>query len=93
MERKPEIGLDSFDRIFPNQDRLPKGGFGNLIALPLQGGPRRVGNSCFVDERLVPYPDHQKAGCLVLRFLAVDVVERADTVVGTVLGVLETRRR
>lgn len=37
--------------------RLPKGGFGNLIALPLQGGPRRVGNSCFVDERLVPYPD------------------------------------
>jgi len=57
MERNPEIGLDSFDRIFPNQDRLPKGGFGNLIALPLQGLPRRIGNSCFVDERLVPYPD------------------------------------
>ena len=57
LERNPEIGLDSFDRIFPNQDRMPKGGFGNLIALPLQGGPRRVGNSCFVDERLVPYPD------------------------------------
>ena len=60
MERNPEIGLDSFDRIFPNQDRLPKGGFGNLIALPLQGGPRRVGNTCFVDERLVPYADPWK---------------------------------
>lgn len=57
MERHPEIGLDSYDRIFPNQDRLPKGGFGNLIALPLQGTARRAGNTCFVDERLVPYPD------------------------------------
>lgn len=60
MERNPQIGLDSFDRIFPNQDRLPKGGFGNLIALPLQGVPRRIGNSCFVDEQLVPYPDQWK---------------------------------
>jgi len=57
MERNPQVGLDSYDRIFPNQDRMPKGGFGNLIALPLQGGPRRAGNSCFVDERLVPYAD------------------------------------
>ena len=36
MERRPEIGLDSYDRLFPNQDTLPQGGFGNLIALPLQ---------------------------------------------------------
>ena len=57
MERNPEIGLNSYDRIFPNQDRLPKGGFGNLIALPLQGTARRAGNTCFVDERLVPFPD------------------------------------
>ena len=57
MERNPEIGLKSYDRIFPNQDRLPKGGFGNLIALPLQGTARRAGNTCFVDERLVPFSD------------------------------------
>lgn len=57
MERNPEIGLNSYDRIFPNQDRLPKGGFGNLVALPLQGVARRVGNTCFVDERLVPFSD------------------------------------
>lgn len=37
MERRPEIGLRSYDRLFPNQDTLPKGGFGNLIALPLRG--------------------------------------------------------
>ena len=36
MEHCPEIGLDSYDRLFPNQDTLPKGGFGILIALPLQ---------------------------------------------------------
>ena len=42
---------------FPNQDTLPKGGFGNLIALPLQKAPREQGNSVFVDEHLQPYPD------------------------------------
>lgn len=57
MERNSSMGFDSYDRIFPCQNRLPKGGFGNLIALPLQGGPRKVGNSLFVDERLVPYYD------------------------------------
>lgn len=57
MERRYEIGLDSYDRLFPNQDTLPKGGFGNLIALPLQGEARREGNSVFVDETFTPYPD------------------------------------
>ncbi len=60
MERNPSMGLDSYDRIFPNQARVPKGGFGNLIALPLQGTPRRIGNSVFVDDRLVPFPDQWK---------------------------------
>ncbi len=57
MERRPDIGLDSYDRFFPNQDTLPQGGFGNLIALPLQGGPRKAGNSVFLDENLVPHAD------------------------------------
>ncbi len=39
MELRPEIGLKSYDRLFPNQDTLPEGGFGNLIALPLQKHP------------------------------------------------------
>ncbi len=57
MERRPEVGFDSYDRFFPNQDTLPQGGFGNLIALPLQHKPRELGNSVFLDERLAPYPD------------------------------------
>jgi hypothetical protein len=57
MERRPEIGLDSYDRFFPNQDTLPQGGFGNLIALPLQKQPRELGNSVFLDDRSSPYSD------------------------------------
>ena len=57
MDRRPDIGLDSYDRLFPNQDTLPKGGFGNLIALPLQKKARNLGNSIFVDENLMAYED------------------------------------
>jgi superfamily II DNA or RNA helicase len=57
MERRPEIGLDSYDRFFPSQDTLPRGGFGNLIGLPLQRSPREKGNSLFLDESLVPHRD------------------------------------
>jgi superfamily II DNA or RNA helicase/very-short-patch-repair endonuclease len=57
MERRPDIGLDSYDRLFPNQDTMPQGGFGSLIALPLQQAPRRQGNSAFVDGNLVPWTD------------------------------------
>ncbi|MFV1968824.1 MAG: DEAD/DEAH box helicase family protein, partial [Pirellulaceae bacterium] len=57
MEHRPDIGLDSYDRFFPNQDTLPRGGFGNLIALPLQKRPREAGNSLFVDEQFVPHTD------------------------------------
>lgn len=55
MEGRPDIGLDSYDRLFPNQDTMPHGGFGNLIALPLQKGPREQGNSVFPDESLEPW--------------------------------------
>ncbi len=57
MENRHEIGLDSYDRLFPNQDTTPKGGFGNLIALPLQKRPREQGNSVFLDELFQPHPD------------------------------------
>jgi superfamily II DNA or RNA helicase len=36
---------------------MPRGGFGNLIALPFQDGPRQHGNSVFVDEGWVPHTD------------------------------------
>lgn len=55
MSRRSEIGMRSYDRLFPNQDTLPRGGFGNLIALPLQWEARQRGNSVFVDEAFRPF--------------------------------------
>jgi len=52
MEVYPSLSFDSYDRLFPNQDILPEGGFGNLIALPLQREARQAGNSSFVDAEL-----------------------------------------
>ena len=57
MERRPEIGFQSYDRFFPSQDTMPLGGFGNLIALPLQRHAREHGDSVFVDGELRPYDD------------------------------------
>ena len=57
MERRPEIGFDSYDRFFPSQDTLPQGGLGNLIALPLQKKPREKGNTLFIDKNFNPYED------------------------------------
>ena len=54
-ERYGRMTFKSYDRFFPNQDRLPEGGFGNLVALPLQGKARKEGNSVFVDENFVAY--------------------------------------
>lgn len=55
--RTRQLKLESYDRLFPNQDTMPKGGFGNLIALPLQKKPRENGCSVFVDAALRPHPD------------------------------------
>ena len=55
--RTRQLKLASYDRLFPNQDTMPKGGFGNLIALPLQKHPRENGFSVFVDATLRPYRD------------------------------------
>jgi len=57
METRPEMGFKSYDRFFPSQDTLPRGGFGSLIALPMQAKPREKGNSLFVDDNSNPYPD------------------------------------
>ncbi len=57
MEREGRMSFKSYDRFFPNQDFMPAGGFGNLVALPLQGRARKDGNSVFVDDTFVPYTD------------------------------------
>lgn len=57
MEREGRMSFKSYDRFFPNQDFMPEGGFGNLVALPLQGQARKNGNSVFVDDNFNPYSD------------------------------------
>lgn len=58
MASRAEIDLASYDRLFPSQDVMPKGSFGNLIALPLQGGCRKRGTTVFLDPTtLDPYED------------------------------------
>lgn len=85
MERRPEVGLRSYDRLFPNQDTLPKGGFGNLIALPLQKGPRQDSNSVFVDDAFVALDD---------QWAALAAIERIPTAyLETIVAAAENRGR
>ena len=57
MNRDGRMSFNSYDRFFPNQDRMPEGGFGNLVALPLQGQARKNLNSVFVDDDFLAYKD------------------------------------
>lgn len=89
MERRPEVGLASYDRLFPNQDTMPQGGFGNLIALPLQKAPRDKANSVFLDDGLDPWTD-QWAFLASVRKLGRESIERTVQEAergGRVLGV------
>jgi len=81
MDQRHSIKFNSYDRFFPNQDTMPKGGFGNLIALPLQRKARNYGNSVFVDEQYAPYVD-QWAFLSSLRRINVDELERYTTLLG-----------
>ena len=81
--------ISTYDRLFPSQDTLPLGGFGNLIALPLQRAARTHGNSVFVDDQLKPYDD-QWAFLSALPRLPLDAVTnhvREAELNGRVLGV------
>lgn len=89
MDRCPDIGFDSYDRFFPSQDTMPAGGFGNLIALPLQNRPRGGGNSVFVDDDFRPYED-QWAYLSMIRRLSCDEltsIVSAAAAAGQIIGV------
>jgi superfamily II DNA or RNA helicase/very-short-patch-repair endonuclease len=89
MERRPDIGLDSYDRFFPNQDTLPQGGFGNLIALPLQKQARDQSNSVFIDECFLPHTDQWAflSGVNKLDRTAVEGIARDAERRGRIVGV------
>lgn len=89
MARCSTLSMASYDRLFPSQDTLPKGGFGNLIALPLQYEARQHGNSLFVDEQLEPHEDqwsYLQALPRIEPSRLEGLVEQADAA-GQVLGV------
>ncbi|EET7235024.1 TOTE conflict system archaeo-eukaryotic primase domain-containing protein [Escherichia coli] len=71
--RTRQLRLGSYDRLFPNQDTMPKGGFGNLIALPLQKRARASGGSVFVDINFQPYSDQWAFLASVLPMHAQDI--------------------
>jgi superfamily II DNA or RNA helicase/very-short-patch-repair endonuclease len=89
MEHVPEIGLDSYDRLFPNQDTLPRGGFGNLIALPLQKKSRARGNTEFLDEKFNPHSDQWAflASMRRMRQAQVEALVRDAESKGRIVGV------
>ena len=81
MENNPDMGFKSYDRFFPSQDTMPDGGFGNLIALPLQGAPRENGNSVFLDDEFAPHGDQWAFLASISRLslaMATAIVEEAS---------------
>ena len=89
MARRHQLAMSSYDRLFPNQDTLPRGGFGNLIALPLQYEPRQVGNSVFLDEDFQPHTDQWTYLASLPRMApaTVESIAREATHQGKVVGV------
>jgi superfamily II DNA or RNA helicase len=91
MANRHELGMDSYDRLFPSQDTMPRGGFGNLIALPLQYGPRQEGNTIFLDDDLVAVPDDEQwtylASVKRIDPMTVERIATDATRQGSVMGV------
>lgn len=94
MADRHELGMDSYDRLFPSQDNMPRGGFGNLIALPLQLQSRKDGNTEFVDDQLVAFPGEQQWDALAsmsrIDPATVDRIVADASTDGRVLGVRTT---
>ncbi|HYW77653.1 MAG TPA: DEAD/DEAH box helicase family protein [Gammaproteobacteria bacterium] len=73
MSVRHQLSMASYDRLFPSQDTLPRGGFGNLIALPLQYRSRSRGNTLFIDEDFEPYSDQWAYLASLTRISAVTI--------------------
>lgn len=90
MDKRHEISFKSYDRLFPNQDTMPKGGFGNLIALPFQKRVRDKGNSVFIDENFEPYQDQWQFLSDIQRLNEKDLISFTSKLTrGNDLGILK----
>jgi hypothetical protein len=81
MAHRHQLRMESYDRLFPNQDTMPRGGFGNLIALPLQHEARQRGDTVFLDEALEPYQNQWASLASVSRMAptAIEAIAREAT--------------
>lgn len=89
MARRYQIDMKSYDRLFPNQDVMPKGGFGNLIALPFQKEAVNIGNSVFIDGKGVAYKDQWAYLATVGKMSYKDVQKVVDEAMknGQIIGI------
>ena len=90
MNRDGRMSFNSYDRFFPNQDRMPEGGFGNLVALPLQGQARKNLNSVFVDDDFLAYKDQWTFLYNIKKLREVDVDKQLSLHVNEEFGALST---
>ena len=95
MDKHPSLDFESYDRLFPNQDTMPRGGFGNLIGLPLQKKPREQGYSVFVDDNFVAFPDQWAYLSTLKRMSPIDIsqlielAEQQNCIIGVKLPIDE----
>ncbi|OGF45990.1 MAG: hypothetical protein A2452_02570 [Candidatus Firestonebacteria bacterium RIFOXYC2_FULL_39_67] len=93
MSKRYQIDMKSYDRLFPNQDTMPKGGFGNLIALPFQKEAVNNGNSVFIDDAGLPYPDQWTFLASIRKMSFDDVQKKVDEGIksGQIISVLQSQ--
>lgn len=89
MSKRYQLDMKSYDRLFPNQDTLPKGGFGNLIALPFQKEMMMKGNTIFIDDNCNPYVDQWKflSDVKKMSLSGIEMISKAASASGKVIGV------
>ncbi|MFZ3130138.1 MAG: DEAD/DEAH box helicase family protein, partial [Desulfosporosinus sp.] len=90
MNKRHEITFKSYDRFFPNQDTMPRGGLGNLIALPLQKAARSKNNSVFIDANFEPFNDQWEFMATIQKLSEDDVTMLISKLCnGNELGILK----
>lgn len=89
MSKRYQLDMKSYDRLFPNQDTMPKGGFGNLIALPFQKEAAVKGNSVFIDDSGNPYENQWEFLFCIKKMLksCVEKIAKDASTTGRVMGI------
>ena len=88
MASTPLISFKAYDRLFPTQTTILKNGFGNAIALPLQGRARGNGNSVFVDNHFKEHLDQWRYLSSIRKASAEDIVRAIESTGRNPLGTL-----